>query len=193
MLELYILRMRTSRISQDTSKLINATSSSRRSTRTSLSRFAHNSLVSPKTEDSPQSTDIEDVVPSRKRKREVTSRTPIKRSPQKNITVKTEVEDTVSVSPSKDRKFRKPARQVKNEDTGEVEVHPPNDWAEVYAAVMEMRTNGTAQNAAVDTMGCERLGLDTVTPKVKSTFRVHFRRYELGRSLFRASWANGRF
>lgn len=49
-------------------------------------------------------------------------------------------------------------------------MHPPNDWAEVYAAVMEMRKNGAAQNAAVDTMGCERLGSDSVTPKVKSTF-----------------------
>ena len=29
-----------------------------------------------------------------------------------------------------------------------------------------------AQNAAVDTMGCERLGLDTVSPKVKSTSEV---------------------
>jgi endonuclease-3 len=38
----------------------------------------------------------------------------------------------------------------------------------VYAVVMEMRKRGTAQNAAVDTMGCERLGLDTVSPKVKS-------------------------
>ena len=33
--------------------------------------------------------------------------------------------------------------------------------------VKEMRTAGAAQNAAVDTMGCERLGLDTVGPKVK--------------------------
>lgn len=49
-------------------------------------------------------------------------------------------------------------------------MHPPNDWAEVYAAVMEMRKNGTAQNAAVDTMGCERLALETVSPKVKSTY-----------------------
>jgi endonuclease-3 len=138
----------------------------------SLSRFAHNTHASIETENSPQSTDIEDAVPSRKRKREATSRTPIKRSPQKNATIKTEIEDKISFSPTKDRKARKPARPIKNEDTGEVEIHPPNDWAEVYAAVMEMRTKGTAQNAAVDTMGCERLGLDTVGPKVKSTFEV---------------------
>lgn len=162
--------MRTSRISQETSKIINASSpTTRRSTRTSLSRFAHNSV---KIEESPQSTDIEDAVPSRKRKREVTSRTPIKRSPQKDVTIKTETEDTISFHPAKDRKVRKPARQIKNEDTGEVEIHPPNDWTEVYAAVMEMRTKGPAQNAAVDTMGCDCLGLDSVGPKVKSTYAV---------------------
>ncbi|KAG0652858.1 Bifunctional DNA N-glycosylase DNA-(apurinic or apyrimidinic site) lyase [Hyphodiscus hymeniophilus] len=166
-LELHTFTMRTSRISQDTSKMINATSPSKRSTRSSLQRFAHNGHAPTKAEESPQYTDIEDAVSSRKRKREVTTRTPIKRSPQKNVTIKTEVEDTISFSPTADRKIRKPARQVKNEDTGEVEIHPPNDWAEVYAAVMEMRTKGTAQNAVVDTMGCERLGLDTVTPKVK--------------------------
>ena len=104
----------------------------------------------------------------------------MKRSPNKNVTIKTEVEETISFSPTKDRKVRKPARQVKNEDTGEVEIHPPNDWAEVYAAVMEMRKNGTAQNAAVDTMGCERLGLDTVTPKVKRTLGLETCRFEHG-------------
>ena len=162
--------MRTSRISQETSKIISATHpSSRRSTRSSLSRFAHDN-ASVKTEDSSLSIDIEDIVPSRKRKRELTSRTPIKRSPQKDVTIKTETEDTISFSPTKDRKIRKPARQIKNEDTGEVEIHPPNDWAEVYAAVMEMRKNGVARNAAVDTMGCDRLGLDSAGPKVKSMY-----------------------
>lgn len=48
-----------------------------------------------------------------------------------------------------------------------MEIHPPNDWAEVYAVVKEMRTSGVAQNAAVDTMGCDKLGLESVGPKVK--------------------------
>lgn len=73
----------------------------------------------------------------------------------------------MTFSPSKERKVRKPARQIKNEETGEVEIHPPNDWAEVYAVVKEMRTAGAAQNAAVDTMGCERLAEETASPKVK--------------------------
>src|SRR6266536_683956 len=160
--------MRTSRISQETSRIINATSSSpttRRSTRSSLSRFAHNATI--KNEDTPEalrdSTDIEDIIPSsRKRKREATARTPIKS--EKNVQIKTEIEDRVIFSPTKARTVRKPARQVKNDETGEVEIHPPNDWAEVYAAVKEMRTTGVAQNAAVDTMGCERLGDDANNP-----------------------------
>merc|ERR1712093_745209 len=52
--------MRTSKISQETSKLLNATAlSPRRSTRTSISRFAHNGSV--KKEDSEEPLDIEDV------------------------------------------------------------------------------------------------------------------------------------
>ena len=183
-IELYIFMMRTSRISQETSKVISATSpSSRRSTRSSLSRFAHNNALI-ETEDSPQSTDIEDIGLSRKRKRETISRVPIKQSPKKNLTIKTETEDTISLSPTRDRKVRKPARQIKNEDTGEVEIHPPNDWAEVYAAVMEMRTKGPAQNAAVDTMGCDRLGLDSVGPKVKSKCTFNVGRSGCGQSLY---------
>jgi endonuclease-3 len=166
--------MRTSGISRDTSKIINNTSFSpttRRSTRSSLSRFAHDN-ASNKNEHSPKplrdATDIEEVVPqSRKRKRELTSRTPAKQSSSRTVTVKTEIEDSITFPPSKERKVRKAARQVKNEDTGEVDIHPPNDWAEVYAIVKEMRTAGVAQHAAVDTMGCERLAEETVSPKVK--------------------------
>lgn len=152
--------------------MLNATARStlaRRSTRSSLAQFAHNA-ANIKDEDSSElsqpPSDIEDIIPSRKRKRE-TIRTPIKQSPRKTVVIKTETEDSASFSPSKERKVRKPARKVKNEETGEVEIKPPNDWAEVYAAVMEMRTSGAAQNAAVDTMGCERLAQEGVPLKIK--------------------------
>ena len=163
--------MRTSRVSQETAKMVNA--SNLRvvsSTRSSLSRSSKN-ITSSIALDEPSDTleDVEDVMPSKKRKRTEPPRTPKKRSSRKIISVKTEIENTVHFSPPKELrgKVRKPARQVKNEDTGEVEIHPPNDWAEVYAAVKEMRLNGTAQNAAVDTMGCERLGDVTANPKTK--------------------------
>lgn len=125
--------------------------------------------MAPKQEEEKEtSIDIEDSVPApRKRKREVTARSKIERSPRKSIKVKAVLEDKITLSPAKERKIRKPARQVKNEDTGEVEIHPPNDWAEVYDVVMEMRTKGSAQNAAVDTMGCESLAQEDVPPKVK--------------------------
>jgi len=83
------------------------------------------------------------------------------------MVIKREVEDSIAFTPTKERKVRKPARKIKNDETGAVEVRPPNDWAEVYAAVKEMRISGPAQNAAVDTMGCDKLGLDSVPPKVK--------------------------
>ncbi|TVY49621.1 Endonuclease III-like protein [Lachnellula occidentalis] len=167
--------MRTSRISKETARMVEATSNKspqpRRSNRSSLARFSYNTPAKDDDDDDSdarqESPDIEDVIPARKRKRETTRRTPIKASPR--VTVKTEIEDSISLSlsPSKDRKKRKPARKVKNEETGDVEIHPPNDWAEVYAVVKEMRTTGLAQNAAVDTMGCDKLGLESVGPKVK--------------------------
>ncbi|KAH8599387.1 DNA glycosylase [Bisporella sp. PMI_857] len=149
--------MRTSRISQDTSKILNVTSPRvKRTTRSSLASFAHTQTDEKKPPN--DAVDIEDVVaPSRKRKREAAPRTPLKQSPRANIKVKTEIEETVTFSPTKDRKVRQPARKVKNEE-GEVEIHPPNDWREVYDVVMKMRKEGAARNAAVDTMGCDKLG-----------------------------------
>jgi endonuclease-3 len=163
-----LFKMRTSRVSQETSKIINATSTTtRRSTRKSLAQFGHSNPLL--TDEVPQtSQDIEDAIPAiRKRKREPTLRMPTKVSPHQTVTVKKEIDETVTFSPSKHRKVRKPARQIKNETTGEVNILPPNDWEEVYAVVKEMRTAGAAQNAAVDTMGCERLGQENVAPKVK--------------------------
>lgn len=62
-----------------------------------------------------------------------------------------------SPSPQKPRRVRKPARTVTSPSTGRTAVEPPSDWEEIYALVKEMRLHGPAANAAVDTMGCERL------------------------------------
>ncbi|CZR53102.1 probable DNA base excision repair N-glycosylase 2 [Phialocephala subalpina] len=161
--------MRTSKISQETTKILNATRSNptRRSTRTSLSNLA--SSMTDTTETTNELVDIEDAIPTtRKRKRDSTPRTPIKKSPNKTI-IKTETGDTLTFSPSpaKASRVRKPARKIKNEETGEVEIHAPNDWAELYSVMKEMRTTGAATNAAVDTMGCERMAQKHVTPKIK--------------------------
>lgn len=168
--------MRTSRISRETSKAISATTaleSTRRSTRSSLLRFAHNAV---KTEADAErdevavSNDIEDAVSGPRKRKRTLSETPVKKaSPRATVRVKTEVEESIifSPSPSKDRQVRKPARRVKNEETGEVEIHPPNDWAEVYALVKEMRIKGPARNAAVDTMGCGSLAAKEASPRDK--------------------------
>ena len=57
---------------------------------------------------------------------------------------------------------RQPAKKTLNED-GEVEIHPPPNWEEMYDAVREMRRNNLAP---VDTMGCESLAEEHLTPKV---------------------------
>lgn len=44
-------------------------------------------------------------------------------------------------------------------------VEPPPNWEEMYALVKEMRLSGAAANAAVDTMGCERLALPTASAR----------------------------
>ncbi len=168
--------MRTSRISRETSKVISATTAlepARRTTRSSLSRFAHNGVkteIDAESDEIVAPNDIEDAISGPRKRKRTRPGTPVKKdSPRAIVKVKTEVEESLSFtpSPSKERRVRKPARQVKNEETGEVEIHPPNDWAEVYALVKEMRTKGAARNAAVDTMGCESLAAEEVSPRDK--------------------------
>ena len=57
---------------------------------------------------------------------------------------------------------RQPAKQSINE-AGEVEIHPPANWREIYDAVQEMRKRVLAP---VDTMGCETLAQEHLTPGV---------------------------
>lgn len=57
---------------------------------------------------------------------------------------------------------RQPAKRIVNE-AGEDEVQPPANWEEIYEAVKEMRKE---RLAPVDTMGCETLAEEHLTPKV---------------------------
>ncbi|KAH7633476.1 putative nuclear and mitochondrial base-excision repair protein [Sordaria sp. MPI-SDFR-AT-0083] len=70
-----------------------------------------------------------------------------------------------SATSSKKRTARKPARKTTDALTGEVKVEPPSDWEEVYRLVKEMRISGPAANAAVDTMGCERLASNNASAR----------------------------
>ena len=111
--------------------------------------------------------DIEDAVieasSTRKRKRGLDT-------PSTTITTTSTVTST-RTSPRKaknpggnnvKRVKRQPAKQSINE-AGEVEIHPPANWREIYDAVQEMRMRILAP---VDTMGCESLAQEHLTPKV---------------------------
>lgn len=165
----------------------------RRITRASLARFAYASSsdggstkkeAKAKTKITTTTTtpDIEDIIPSiapvprvetstqelsRKRKR-----TTVLPSAQANDQVKIEAEEqlestslaTAIPSPSP-RRARKPARKTQDPSTGTETVLAPSDWQELYDTAKEMRLTGNAANAAVDTMGCERLALPTASPR----------------------------
>lgn len=98
-----------------------------------------------------------------------------RKSPRKK-TVKVEedvdIEEAISPRPKKAR--RQPAKQEVDPSTGEVVIHPPANWEEVYKTTQEMRK---LVLAPVDTMGCERAGDDAPTPKVrKCTLLPHTER-----------------
>ncbi|KAI0108278.1 putative DNA repair protein NTG1 [Daldinia grandis] len=142
----------------------------RRITRSSLARFRYgDDGPSNKDNPTPPPTDIEDIVPNttaiRKRKRATTLFEASATSPRRTVKKEEEVETKVTAPPAS-RRQRKPARKTVNADTGEATVSAPSDWEEIYNAVKAMRSpGGVAANAAVDTMGCERLADTTISPR----------------------------
>ncbi|KAL8681741.1 MAG: hypothetical protein Q9224_006831, partial [Gallowayella concinna] len=117
---------------------------------------------------SPGAFEIEDAPPlfkPGKRKRGVfspvteasTIKLATKKSPRK-AGIKTE-----DGSPAKIKRGRKqPAKKVIDNDSGQVTIHPPANWQEIYGLVQEMRRKILAP---VDTMGCESLAEDTRSPR----------------------------
>ena len=67
---------------------------------------------------------------------------------------------TVGKKPKKAK--RQPAKRTVNE-SGEVELHPPANWEEIYDTVKDMRKKILAP---VDTMGCETLAEEHLNPRV---------------------------
>lgn len=162
--------MRTSRISKDTAKLVKRSAGSvsppRRTTRSSLARFAHDAGV--KTE---QMLDIEDSIspPPNKRRRGSDASFSAELAKTEADSDEDDKLNTMltAAAPSKSaRRVRKPARKISNAETGESTVSPPSDWEEMYNVVRKMRApGGAAYGAAVDTMGCERLADRNASPK----------------------------
>ena len=121
--------------------------------------------------------DIEDLpfgtAPSRKRKRGVdtpstavttiSTTTSTRTSPRKQGV---KLEDGTIAKPRKATKTkRQPAKRIVNV-AGDEAVQPPGDWEEIYEAVREMRKE---KLAPVDTMGCETLAEEHLTPRVSPT------------------------
>ncbi len=190
--------MKTSRIAKETARVAKQVTEadfvSRRQTRsfaTSLQAFSANGISLLDTvkkevkqedssdDDSPLSSaasiasfDIEDAItttiPSKKRKRGVdTPATTVT-----SISVATSSRTSPRKSAGNDaagklkKAKRQPAKKIVNA-TGDVEIHPPANWAEIYDAVQEMRKNVLAP---VDTMGCETLAAEHLSPRVMNLF-----------------------
>ncbi|KAK1700760.1 DNA glycosylase [Colletotrichum godetiae] len=196
--------MKTSKLAKETSALLNkmarpsasspATASSspqheqpsqtRRTTRSSLARFAYTSTSTTDSKSTATEAalhdivlgvaDIEDTVPnprSRKRRRLVkeegqeridqntATAAATSPSPAKIKTEPIEPSTPSQPPPPKARKTRKPARTIRGSSpsSSTIQIEPPSSWLEIYNTVLKMRLHGPARNAAVDTMGCERL------------------------------------
>ena len=112
--------------------------------------------------------DIEDAVieASSTRKRKRGPDTPSTTITTTSVTTSTRTSPRKANPGSNVKKVkRQPAKQSVNE-AGEVEIHPPANWREIYDAVQEMRKRVLAP---VDTMGCETLAEEHLTPRVGNT------------------------
>ncbi|KAB5525740.1 DNA repair protein Ntg1, partial [Coniochaeta sp. 2T2.1] len=181
--------MPSSRRSQEASKYFSNSAAStpsslpRRSTRSSLARFAYTTTPSVKDEEDDSSlsslslaSDIEDAIikaPASPRRNGPSTTTTLKR--KRTTTQTTTTPSTSKIKLESDElevdfttRVRKPARTITSPLTGTTTVHPPSNWEEIYSLVKQMRLpGGRASNAAVDTMGCERLVGKDATPKDK--------------------------
>ena len=94
----------------------------------------------------------------------------IRSSPRKKsvkVEEDVEIEDLGVAKPKKAR--RHAAKEVVDEATGEVVIHPPENWEEMYRTTQEMRK---LVLAPVDTMGCERIAEQHREPKVSSILMI---------------------
>nr|POE75564.1 endonuclease iii like [Quercus suber] len=163
--------MKTSRVSQETAKLMKALSPiRRRSARQSLQQLeaanqagaeTGSDLSTPPSSPS-DSDDASSTLGKRKRGSTATpattisaSSTAIRQSPRKAL----KPDPDVSATPKRKAR-RQPAKHIKG-PTGDVTVEPPANWEKMYAMTAEMRKRRVA---AVDTMGCESLADDTRSP-----------------------------
>ena len=121
---------------------------------------------------SPELFDIEDtplkISPSRKRKRGLETPSTTVRSSSTVITARSSPRKpdlkTEDDGITRNKKGRRQPARIRANEAGEVEIHPPGNWEEIYDAVREMRK---LHLAPVDTMGCETLAEEHLTPRDK--------------------------
>lgn len=178
--------MRTSRISQDTSRALNATTSrSTRLTRSALAQFSLN--AGPATVPSlGEGGDIEDAITDRsagKRKRvaAVTARGGLKKEEDGDNKAawkakREEASDSELSSAPSSSASPPPARNARRQPVKRIKRSPPpasgaaaagpENWERIYDLVMKMRADGgVAADAAVDTMGCHTLAQADASPR----------------------------
>lgn len=154
-------RMRTSRTSKETAKIIQALSPcrTRSSAGLNLQRFAYENPAREEIKDedvsslsSVNTVDIEDILEPPVKRRKASA-------PAASVPVRAKAK-TVNESPAatapatKQRTRRTPARKIKD-GNGTSTVQPPSDWETIYNTVKKMREMNPT--APVDTMGCAEL------------------------------------
>lgn len=135
--------MRTSRVSRDTAKVVDALSTTRRTRSSTL-----NTTTPP--------------ARSRKRKHDPdadVSSSPLSSPPRSASPPATRIKPEPDSKPKPAR--RQPAKRVRGSDGG-FRVEPPTNWERVYELTREMRAKVLAP---VDTMGCERLYDEKAAPE----------------------------
>ncbi|OBT64399.1 hypothetical protein VE03_05712 [Pseudogymnoascus sp. 23342-1-I1] len=184
--------MRTSRISQDTTRALAATTTrSTRLTRSALAQFSLNAGPATVPSVGEEGGDIEDAIPDGgvgKRKRgaaAVAARGGLKKEEEGDDKAawKGKQEDgsdsELSSAPSSYAATPPPARNARRQPVKRVKRSPPplasgsgggaagpENWERIYDLVMKMRTEGgVAADAAVDTMGCHTLAQPDASPR----------------------------
>ena len=158
--------MRTSKVSQDTTRIFNTISPNTLPSRTTrsaaktIASFALGYDATAKEDQTPSESDIEDLgQPSLKRKRSPTTPLKIKTEHTTTWTSPRKVKQKADISPRTPAKF--PAKRATSPG-GTSRYTPPSNWEQIYTTVEAYRNANPI--APVDTMGCEDLFWQAAPP-----------------------------
>lgn len=169
--------MRTSRISHDTARIVDAAPGPAASLRRSLRAFQHqessaiastpgpsdsgSELSTPPSSPQSDASSYESAASLGKRKRSNAARAAVKQEPTRRTPRKApKLEDQDENKPKIKKGKRQPAKRISGPD-GDLKIEPPANWEKIYNITAEMRKRVLAP---VDTMGCESLADETRSP-----------------------------